>query len=157
MDRDAIWPQAAAKPGTLERARGGGSTLKAMASILSARLAALAALVLAGGSPSVAQDDIVSPIVDVEQLAEVIGGAHQLRQLCDRSDQQWREQMLAMIELEAQGDDRRQRRMIDAFNAGFRRQEQLRLACGAESRRVESELAAEGRRLAEQLQDRYLN
>jgi uncharacterized protein (TIGR02301 family) len=108
-------------------------------------------------APAVAQDDIVSPITEVERMAEIIGGVHQLRQLCDSRDQEWREQMLALIDLEAQDDDRRQRRMIDAFNAGFRRQEQQRLRCGAESRRVESELAAEGRRLAEQLRDRYLN
>jgi uncharacterized protein (TIGR02301 family) len=127
--------------------------LKLFHSILPAATAAA----LAGAVLASAQDDIVSPIVEVEQLAETIGGAHQLRQLCDRSDQQWREQMLALIELEAQRDDRRQRRLIDAFNAGFRRQEQLRLQCGAESRRVESQLAAEGRRLAEQLEDRYLN
>jgi uncharacterized protein (TIGR02301 family) len=119
--------------------------------------AVLAAALACAAAPALAQDDIVSPIVEIEQLAEVIGGAHQLRQLCDGSDQQWREQMLALIELEAQGDDRRQRRLIDAFNAGFRRQEQLRLPCGAESRRVESELAAQGRLLAEQLEDRYLN
>ena len=65
--------------------------------------------------------------------------------------------MLALIEMEAGSDDRRQRLLIDAFNAGFRRQEEQRLRCGAEARAAESELAEQGRRLAEQLRDRYLN
>lgn len=104
-----------------------------------------------------AQSDIVSPVEELERLARVIGAAHQLRQVCDGSDFTWRQEMLDLIDLEAQGDNGRQRRLIDAFNAGFRDQERERLSCGAEARRAESELADEGRRLAEALRDRYLN
>lgn len=113
---------------------------------------------LAAGLPAAAQDyQIVSPIQDLERLAEIIGGAHQIRQLCDSDDQIWRQQMLALIELEAAGDDRRQRRLIDAFNDGFRDQERRQRRCNAEARRAEAELADQGRRLAEDLRDRYLN
>jgi uncharacterized protein (TIGR02301 family) len=122
-------------------------------------LAALApsAAALTAAAPAQAQDDLFSPIGDLERLAAMIGAAHQLRQLCDGGDFTWREQMLSLIRLEARNDDRRERRLIDAFNDGFRRQERQRLGCGADSRRAESQLADEGRRLAEALRDRYLN
>lgn len=120
-------------------------------------VASVAAALALACHPAGAQSDVVSPLEEVRELARVIGAAHQVRQVCDSSDFTWREQMLALIELEARGDDSRQRQMIDAFNAGFRDQEQARLSCGAEATRAESELADEGRRLAEALRDRYLN
>lgn len=98
-----------------------------------------------------------SPMEAIEPLARLIGAAHQLRQQCDSSDFTWREQMLTLIDIEGQGNNRREQRLIDAFNAGFRDQERIRVACGAEASRAEAELAVEGRRLAEDLRDRYLN
>jgi uncharacterized protein (TIGR02301 family) len=122
---------------------------------LSAAAALAAAALCAPSAP--AQDDIVSPIEELERLAQLIGAAHQLRQVCDTSDFTWRQEMLDLIELEARDDNGRQRRMIDAFNSGFRDQERERLSCGADARNAEAELADEGRRLAEGLRDRYLN
>ena len=125
---------------------------------LAFRAAALAVALLAAGAPGTAQDyAVASPLDDLEGLARVIGGAHKIRQLCDSNDQTWRDQMLALIDIEALGDDRRQRGMIDAFNDGFRIQERQHSRCNADARRAESELATEGRRLAEALRDRYLN
>lgn len=123
-----------------------------------APLAAALALAAPAAGPAAAQDDvIVSPLSQVEELASLIGGAHYLRITCDREDQSWREQMLQLIEIEVQGDDRRQRRLVSAFNDGYRAQERLHTRCNAETRRAETELAAEGKRLAESLRDRYLN
>ncbi len=133
-----------------------GHRFPVVATLITTPRALAAAALLSCSSMAAAQDDVVTPIGELERLAEIIGGAHQIRQLCDRGDQVWREQMLALIEIEARDDDRRQRRLIDAFNAGFRAQEQQRGRCNAEARRAESELAAEGRRLAEDLRDRYL-
>jgi uncharacterized protein (TIGR02301 family) len=120
-------------------------------------LAAALTAPLLCATPAPAQEDIVTPINDLEDLARVIGGAHQLRQLCDGTDQVWRDQMLALIAIEAKDDDRRERQLIDAFNAGFRAQQQQRLRCNADARQAEAQLAAEGRRLAEDLRDRYLH
>jgi len=120
-------------------------------------LCVLAAALLNWAAAAAQDEPVVSPIGDVEHLAEIIGGAHQIRQMCDSNDQTWRREMLALIDLEAKDDDRRQRRLIDAFNTGFRQQERIRQRCDSDARRAESELAAEGRRLAEQLRDRYLN
>lgn len=122
-------------------------------------LGALAAGVFACllASAAGAQDDIVTPIGDITPLAEIIGAAHQIRQQCGDGDQSWRDEMLALIDMEARNDDNRQRTLIDAFNAGFRQQEDERLGCGADARAAESALAEQGRRLAEELRDRYLN
>ncbi|MGD2132803.1 MAG: TIGR02301 family protein [Maricaulaceae bacterium] len=129
------------------------------------RIAAIAAAPLAAAllavGPARAQDyeeyRVVSPIDVVAPVARVLGGAHHLRRLCDRDDYTWREQMEALIALEAEGDDRRSRRLIDAFNDGYREQERLYSRCNAEARRAEIELAADGKRLAEAIQDRYLH
>ncbi len=123
----------------------------------SALLAAALGVAAPLGAPATAQDELRSPIADLRELAEVIGAAHQLRQICDSGDFTWRQEMLDLIDVEARNDDGRQREMIDAFNAGFRNQERQRLGCDAAARRAESELAEEGRRLAEALRDRYLN
>ena len=112
---------------------------------------------VAATAPAQAQSQIVSPIDDVARVAHVIGEAHKIRQLCNPNDQIWREQMLALIDLEAAGDDRRQRRLVEAFNDGFRAQERVHSRCNADARQAEAELADEGRRLAEALRDRYLN
>jgi len=122
-------------------------------SVTAALIATLLAL-----APARAQDErIVSPLGAVEELAALIGGAHYLRITCDRDDFTWREQMLALVDVEVEGDDRRQRRLVSAFNDGYRAQERLHARCNAETRRAEAELAAEGKRLAETLRDRYLN
>jgi len=114
-------------------------------------------LIALQGPAAVAVLARLAPGCAVEELAALIGGAHYLRITCDRDDFTWREQMLALVEIEVEGDDRRQRRLVSAFNDGYRTQENLHARCNAETRRAEAELAAEGKRLAETLRDRYLN
>jgi uncharacterized protein (TIGR02301 family) len=117
--------------------------------------AVVAAALLAGAAS--AQDDVQTPIGDLQRLAGLIGAAHQIAQLCDSNNQAWREQMLSLINVEARGDDAREHVLIEAFNAGFRDSEKKRRRCDAEARQAQADLAAEGRRLAESLRDRYLH
>lgn len=125
----------------------------------------LAALIGASASPAQSriitlQDDdeiIYSPIEEVADLAEIIGGAHFLRITCSgTSDQTWRVEMRELLDLEAPGDGSRRTRLIRAFNEGFRRQEARFGYCSSQVREAEVALAAQGRRVAQRLADRYL-
>ncbi len=116
-------------------------------------------MIAAAAAPAPAQDlEVVSPIRDVSRLAEIIGEAHYLRITCNnRDDQYWRQRMMTLMQLEAPQPGSRRTALVNAFNQGFRRQEGRFRSCTREVREAEVELAAQGRRLARSLQDRYLN
>jgi uncharacterized protein (TIGR02301 family) len=87
-------------------------------------------------------------------LANVLGGAHYLRILCEgRGDQRWREYMQGVISREPA----HRARLIEGFNAGYR-QEEIRFEdCDAAARQTEAELRARGLRIADALRARHAN
>lgn len=85
----------------------------------------------------------------VIDLSRVLGGAHYLRILCrGRGDQTWRDAMTRLIDIEAPAPGGRRSAMADAFNAGYRAEEERFPACSPEAEAVESALKAKGRRLS---------
>jgi uncharacterized protein (TIGR02301 family) len=88
----------------------------------------------------------------VIDLSRVLGGAHYLRILCrGRGDQTWRDAMTRLIDIEAPVPGGRRSAMAEAFNAGYRVEEERFPACSPEAAAVESALKAKGRRLSSAL------
>jgi len=81
-------------------------------------------------------------------LAEVLGGSHYLRILCEgRGDQRWRTYMQGVIQREPQYNDQ----LIAAFNRGYRDQEARFPTCDETTRQMEAELRARGLRISQGL------
>lgn len=86
------------------------------------------------------------------ELAEVLGGAHYLRILCDgRGDQRWRDFMRGVIEREPRYNSE----LVDAFNRGYRQEESRFFNCDGTARQVEAELRARGLRVSQALSARH--
>lgn len=85
----------------------------------------------------------------VVELSRVLGGAHYIRILCSgRGDQAWREAMTRLIDLEAPTAGPQRSAMVEAFNAGYRTEEERFPSCSPEAQAVEAELKGKGRRLS---------
>ncbi|MBU6371744.1 MAG: TIGR02301 family protein [Alphaproteobacteria bacterium] len=120
------------------------------------RFAGPAALLLAaalGLAPAQAQAQAARPGESyssrVVELSRVLGGAHYIRILCvGRGDQTWREMMTRLIDLEAPVAGPQRSAMVDAFNAGYRSEEERFPSCSPEAQAVEAELKGKGRRLS---------
>lgn len=85
-------------------------------------------------------------------LAEVLGGAHYLRILCEgRGDQRWRDYMRGVIEREPTYNSI----LVESFNRGYRDQEARFPVCDRITRQTEAELRARGLRVAQALAARH--
>ncbi len=88
----------------------------------------------------------------LQELAEVLGGAHYLRITCEgRRDQRWRDYMRRVIDREPEHNGE----MVEAFNRGYRNEESRFEACDETARQVEAELRARGLRVARGLSARH--
>lgn len=88
----------------------------------------------------------------LQELAEVLGGAHYLRVTCEgRRDQRWRDYMRSVIEREPEHNST----MVEAFNRGYRNEESRFAECDETTRQVETELRARGMRVARGLSARH--
>lgn len=96
-------------------------------------------------------------VADLVNLSETLGRAHAIRVLCNgRDDQQWREYMRELLDLEAPAEGFLRSRMIQAFNTAYGREELRYYTCDRAARDAESQHVREGRALAETIADRYL-
>ena len=88
----------------------------------------------------------------LSDLAEVLGGAHYLRILCEgRGDQRWRDYMRGVIEREPTYNSI----LVESFNRGYRDQEARFPVCDRITRQTEAELRARGLRVAQALAARH--
>ncbi|MBS0386062.1 MAG: TIGR02301 family protein [Proteobacteria bacterium] len=114
---------------------------------------ALAAAATAAASPALAQPQTAPRGDDwyrqqLTDLAEVLGGSHYLRILCEgRGDQRWRTYMQGVIQREPQYSDD----LTAAFNHGYRDQEARFPTCDETTRQMEAELRARGLRISQGL------
>lgn len=116
--------------------------------------ACLAPVVL--GMPALAQPRPASAEASysgrVVELSRVLGGSHYIRILCSgRGDQTWREAMTRLIDLEAPTTGPQRSAMVEAFNAGYRTEEERFPSCSPEAQAVAAELKGKGRRLSSAL------
>jgi len=121
----------------------------------------LAALVLAAAPrPAQAQEGIGPgpPSETLAQLAELLGQAHAIRSLCNGdADQTWRNYMFNMLAIEAPESGPRKSALTSAFNRGFRTQSNATRSCSSDMGKLEAQIAARGRALAESAANSYLH
>lgn len=92
----------------------------------------------------------------VEAMSKTLGQLHYLRTLCyGLTDQQWRRQMSAMLQVEAPNNSERQRELSQAFNAGFYQEQARHARCDAGVAADVAALAENGRSVATMLGDPY--
>jgi len=88
----------------------------------------------------------------LSELAEVLGGAHYLRILCDgRGDQRWRDYMRGIIQREPNYNSV----LVESFNRGYRDEEARFPSCDSAARQTEAELRARGLRVSQALSARH--
>jgi uncharacterized protein (TIGR02301 family) len=96
------------------------------------------------------------PVQILTDLAETLGQAHAVRSLCNGdADQTWRDYMTNLLAIEAPSGPLA-RTLTSAFNRGFRSQSSRTRACTSDMPRVEAQIAARGRVLAEMVAASYL-
>lgn len=88
------------------------------------------------------------------ELAEVLGGSHYLRTLCDgRGNQRWRDYMRGIIEREPNYNAA----LVEAFNRGYRNEEVRFHNCDNQAVQAEAELRAQGLRVSQGLRARHVD
>src|SRR5262249_61391516 len=81
----------------------------------------------------------------LSDLANVLGGAHYLRILCQgRGDQRWRDYMRGVIQHYPRYSDV----LTEQFNSGYRDQEARYPVCDQQASQAEAELRARGLRIS---------
>ncbi|MEL6686889.1 MAG: TIGR02301 family protein [Pseudomonadota bacterium] len=102
------------------------------------------------------EEDMVRMTSLLEALAKNLGQMHYLRTLCfGDEDQQWRNYMAQMMEVEAANDSAKQREMTQAFNAGYYLEQQRHTSCDQSVSVDVAALAENGRSVARMLGDPY--
>ena len=100
--------------------------------------------------------DMVRMTSLVEALAKNLGQLHYLRTLCfGEDDQQWRQSMSDMLEIEAPGDTSKQRELTQAFNAGYYLEKRRHSVCSQAVSADVAALAENGRSVSRMLGDPY--
>lgn len=91
-------------------------------------------------------------------LAYTLGELHYLAFSCDSpDDQQWRQQMVELLAMEAADNGRWRDRLIQSFNDGYRAQQRYRTRCGLEADAERRALAHRGRDLSEMMRAAYFD
>lgn len=91
---------------------------------------------------------------DLERLAEILGSLHYLAELCEDGASPWRDEMAALIELEAPSETRRGR-LVDRFNLGYSAFATVHRRCSDAAAAALVRYREEGADLAEDLATRY--
>jgi uncharacterized protein (TIGR02301 family) len=88
------------------------------------------------------------------ELANVLGGTHYLRILCEgRGDQRWRDYMQGVISREPA----HRVALVEGFNRGYREQEARFPVCDSAATQMEAELRATGFRISDGLAARHVD
>jgi uncharacterized protein (TIGR02301 family) len=96
------------------------------------------------------------PLQVLLDLSETLGQAHAIRSLCNGdADQTWRSYMMNMLAIEAPAGPSRAQ-LTSAFNRGYRGQSSRTPSCSGDMTRIEAQIAARGRQLAETAAGSYL-
>ncbi|ALK09752.1 TIGR02301 family protein [Blastochloris viridis] len=94
---------------------------------------------------------------DLMRIAEIMGALHYLRPLCGAPEgQRWRNEMQALIEAEAQSEDRKDK-LTRGFNSGYVAFERTYRSCTPAATLAVERYLSEGSKLAHDVVARYSN
>jgi uncharacterized protein (TIGR02301 family) len=94
---------------------------------------------------------------ELMRLAEILGALHYLRALCGANEgSKWRDQMQALLEAEAQSNDRRSR-LTANFNRGYRDFQQTYRSCTPAATVAVRRYLDEGAKISRDITARYTN
>ena len=107
-------------------------------------------------------EDRIDPYRDpgrtLPYLAYTMGQLHYLDYACGGNDQQdWRNRMIELLQLEAPISGYRRERLIDAFNDGYQVEQQARIRCGAEAEAERRTLSRRGAQMSRALLNEVLD
>jgi len=123
--------------------------------LLCAALLLCVSLPLAG--PARAIDSGALFETELERLSEILGALHYLRPLCGaKEDQKWRNEMRALLEAEAQAQDRKVKLMA-SFNRGYNGFKQTYRSCTPAADLAVRRYLDEGAKIAREITARYTN
>ena len=112
-----------------------------------------AGLVLLAALPAAAQTAESKPYDDkLNELAEILGAVHYLRELCGANDGQlWRDRMRELLEAEGGASALRRARLTKSFNQGYRSYGRTYQSCSPTAQTAINRFLESGARIAEQL------
>ena len=104
----------------------------------------LLAAVTGAVTPAAGQAPTATHEEKLLRLAEILGAVHHLREICgDNEGQLWRDQMMAVLEVEApQGQLRG--RLVGAFNTSYRNYQRTYGACTTSAKTATDRFLSEG-------------
>ncbi|MEE2525243.1 TIGR02301 family protein [Hyphobacterium sp. HN65] len=107
-------------------------------------------------------EDRIDPYRDpgrtLPYLAYTMGQLHFLDYACGGNEQQdWRNRMIELLQLEAPISGFRRDRLIDAFNDGYQAEQRARIRCGAEAEAERRNLARRGQQMSQALLNEVLD
>lgn len=107
---------------------------------------------------AIAPPPVIAPFdADLQRLAEIFGALHHLRAVCGADEgQKWRQEMQALIDVEAPSGERRAR-IVAAFNRGYRDFQQSYRTCTRSAEVAIRRYLAEGAKIARDMTGRYGN
>lgn len=116
-------------------------------------------LLLGGiGLSAVPQEKSNDIKIKLVQLSKVLGQTHAIHVSCNgRADQYWRNQMYALLELEAPEEGHLKDTLVNAFNSGFESEQKISTICDIEARARFSALARDGQSISEELNTEISN
>ncbi len=123
------------------------------------RLLTLTAILLCLAAPARAQQQ-GSPAPfdgDLQRLSEILGALHYLRAVCGANEgNKWRNEMQAIIDAEVPDGERR-RKVIAAFNRGYRGYQQTYRTCTPSAGLAIRRYLEEGSKISREITARYAN
>jgi uncharacterized protein (TIGR02301 family) len=94
---------------------------------------------------------------ELERLSEILGALHYLRPLCGANEgPKWRNEMRALLEAEAQAQERRVKLMA-SFNRGYNGFQQTYRSCTPAADLAVRRYLDEGAKIAREITARYTN
>jgi uncharacterized protein (TIGR02301 family) len=117
----------------------------------------LCSILLAAGTPALAEGGAAPFDGSLQRLAEILGALHYLRGICGANEgEKWRKEMQSLIDAETPQGDRRAR-MIASFNRGYRGYQQTYRTCTPAADLVVRRYLEEGSKIIRDVTARYAN
>ena len=91
---------------------------------------------------------------EMERLAEILGSLYFLAPLCAPGEEDWRQEMADLVQLD-QPDEDRQQRLYGAFNSGYTAYARLYRACTVSAREALTRLLMEAENSAREIHTRF--